>query len=64
MTKKVKKDSKKKQSGLTWTQICLIIAIIFGVYQTTEKIQLEEQMSRCICNWDQAVERISGYLDN
>ena len=64
MTKKVKIDTKKKQSGLTWTQVCLIIAIIFGVHQMTERIQLEEQMSRCVCNWDQVVERISGYLDN
>jgi uncharacterized membrane-anchored protein YhcB (DUF1043 family) len=63
-------DKKKKQTGLTWTQVLLIIAIIFGVYQVQQKQQLikqnqqlEQKMEKCICTWDQAFNTLSKYMN-
>lgn len=58
-----KKQEQKKQSGLTWTQIWLIVAIIFGVHQAIEKQQLQNQMSKCICTWEQAIDAITKNID-
>lgn len=58
-----KKQAVKHQSGLTWTQIFLIIAVVFGVLQAQENRKLRDQFNKCICNWDQVVEMVTKYTE-
>lgn len=58
-------DKKKQKSGITWTQMWLILAIVFGIYQVSQKQQviqqnrqLEQRIERCVCSWDDVFNKI------
>lgn len=58
-------DKKKQKSGITWTQMWLILAIVFGIYQVQQKQeviqqnrQLEQRMERCVCSWEDVFNKI------
>lgn len=58
-------NKKKQKSGITWTQMWLILAIVFGIYQVQQKqqviqrnIQMEQKMERCVCSWEDVFDKI------
>lgn len=58
-------NKKKQKSGITWTQMWLILAIVFGIYQVQQKQQviqqnrqLEQRMENCVCSWEDVFNKI------